>query len=918
MQKKMGSVPPVPVEVQFAQKLAANEPVIRNKAVKKIKKWFSARTEPFSEMEMMRLWKGLYYCFWMSDKPLVQEDLAENISSFVLCFQSEEASLLFIQSFLQTFCREWAGIDRWRKDKFMMFTRRFLRSSFRLLANNDWNKETVEKLVEIFSSHLILCPQSKAPMEFKLHFTDVFLEELAKVAKEKLATDMLELFLDPFLEAIKTCDEDRYRDHVVERVFKHLLRQSDPGLRWQDGDDEDDDEEEQKDVEDEEEKDDEEEGDDGEDQEYMEVDDDEEGESNLADDPRAGGVHSVIPQLKVDYNSLSEKMFKFGSTEKLSQKSRKHFYELSKMFKDVAGNVFPLGPNLKDIDQDIEKINVKKAAKQAIREREEIVKQSNKEKLDYKKGLKEAAKMNGVMNGDNIDHGDDDVVDDEAKDNDDKDDDDNEMDVKPKLSSKERKKLHKKEQKKRKQERLQKQAEEEQANMEKKEAEKKIKDLAAKAMIDQDIERKSVEVVDKLKKKKKSSVLGEKIEKLEEKSAKLESLEKKKDKQNLQETIEEVEAVVAETPKSKKKKKDKRKVQDSSKPSDKENNTMKRRLPEEISKEEDTVTEAKKMKDDEMMMKPPESVTEALETTKTKKKKLKKAMYRIDSDIAFNAPSLSQTNLIQQSDAKVTETVVKAPEPTEAVESVDQKIDEVAEVISKKSSEKKKQKKMKKYNAEASLMATPSATPILSSEPAKLNFTVSEKTTPKSSKTKPAPSEASSKSSSNLFEENDWDDDLKQGGTKVTNKDQMKEETTSSIPDCPSPVITPVKNFTATFIKKALSKSEKKSKKLKLVADDKCLSEPRKKRVNVVLTKNKSQAFTEHLKSVKASPQTPHDPNKNPTKSALKKTPGSSSGGSLASLNPVNLNTQLNARSQAAKKMNGTPKSNRKRAMDFF
>ena len=85
-----------PIEVQFAQKLAANEPGMRNKAVKKLKKWFSARQEPFSEPEMMRLWKGLYYCFWMSDKPLVQEELAENISSFVSCFKSPDSALLFV------------------------------------------------------------------------------------------------------------------------------------------------------------------------------------------------------------------------------------------------------------------------------------------------------------------------------------------------------------------------------------------------------------------------------------------------------------------------------------------------------------------------------------------------------------------------------------------------------------------------------------------------------------------------------------------------------------------------------------------------------------------------------------------------------------------------------------------------------
>ena len=75
-------------------------------------------------MEMMRLWKGLYYCFWMSDKPLVQEELAESIGSMTACFGSNApAAFLFISSFLMTIGREWVGIDRWRMDKFMLLVR---------------------------------------------------------------------------------------------------------------------------------------------------------------------------------------------------------------------------------------------------------------------------------------------------------------------------------------------------------------------------------------------------------------------------------------------------------------------------------------------------------------------------------------------------------------------------------------------------------------------------------------------------------------------------------------------------------------------------------------------------------------------------------------------------------------------------
>ena len=147
----------VSVEAQFAQKLAANEPVIRNRAVKKIKKWFSARAEPFTEAEMMRLWKGPYYCFWMRDKPLVQEELAGNIlAAFITYFKSKQSSMIFIQSFLQTFGREWFGIDRWRVDKFMMFTRRFLRSTFKFVSQSDWSQETLSEIMGIFRDSLIL------------------------------------------------------------------------------------------------------------------------------------------------------------------------------------------------------------------------------------------------------------------------------------------------------------------------------------------------------------------------------------------------------------------------------------------------------------------------------------------------------------------------------------------------------------------------------------------------------------------------------------------------------------------------------------------------------------------------------------------------------------------------------------------
>jgi len=972
MQQKMSPGAPA-VEVQFAQKLAANDATTRNKAIKKIRKWFSARTEAFSEAEMMRLWKGLYYCFWMSDKPLVQEELAESISSFIKCFHSQDSSLLFIQSFLQTFGREWFGIDRWRVDKFMMFTRRFLRSSFKFLADKDWDEDLTKQLVEILKNDLVLSPDSKTNIGFRLHVTDVYLEELAKVAHDKLNTDILEMIIDPFFEAIKNSQEDRFRDHVVERIFKHLLRQSDPGIKWQDEEfesgDEDDDE-----VEDDEDEGDKEEMGDSDEEEQVE---DEENGVQLGDDPRAGGVHSVIPQLNVDYAKISSKMFDLGSEEGLKKTTRDAFYELSKMYKDVANDVFPLGPNIED-DEDIEKLKVTKTAKKLLREAEDFKKQNLKNKLEYKKSLKKKNHVNGdvAMNGDKEDQSDNenDGNDSDKNDSDNENDDDNESEsenIKPKLSSKELQKARKREQKKRKRERLQREAAEKEESERKAAEEKNVRDKIAKELIDKDIDRKNVE--SSKKKKKNMSVLEGKVEKVEEKLEKHKALEKKKKKKDkinkingdsIKEDLNrEVNGDAANESRKKKEKKNKLKVEsepaeeivnklsetsdigsDSSKKKKKKKAKETSEADNEASKkvnkrvaetvvEKDSPSPKKPKKDEEQVMKKPgELITDALETAKEKKKKkkLKKALYRIDSDIAFNAPSLSQINLLE----KKTENSESNTNHHQKVENETSKETAKPDLVTTpsadspktKTSEKKKSKKMKKYNAEASLLVNPDETPVLKMEPGTLTFKEDEKSTPTSSKTKKMINSepGASPKNSKLFEENNsWSEELKPGEMEIVipNKNykgehKLKAETiTAAIPDCPSPALTPAKSFTATFLKKSLSKSAKRGDTAAKIFPERSMSEPRKKKVNVVLTKNQAQEFSQHLKNVKNSPQTPHDPNKNPTKSALKKTPGSGSE-APSSLNPVNLNTQLNARSKAAKLLNG--KGNRKRAMDFF
>jgi len=1044
-----------PVEVQFAQKLAANEPWVRDKAVKKLKKWFGAKTEAFDEGDMMKLWKGLYYCFWMSDKPLVQEELAENISSFVACFQNTESSLVFIKSFLKTFGREWFGIDRWRTDKFMMFTRRFLRHSFKLMASKEWEKGLVEKLVDIFRTELISCPITDTSLGFQLHFTDVFLEEIAKVGGEKLDPEVLEMFLEPYVEVVKAGDDARFRDHVVERIFNHLMRQSDPGIQWQMEEDGEEFEEEMEegDIENENGDSNDTNGDTNGDVDDEDIEEEEEQEEEGAEDPRAGRVDSIIPQINVRYLEMSERLFELGSGDGVRKANRDALYKVSKMFKDVSNDLFPLGPNLDDLDIDIPKISVKKSAADLMKRNEQILKKNLEEKIKNKKLMSKISKKAKLEapeteNGNDSEESEENLEENGVDEDESSSDEETEEAVQKekKMSSKELKRKRKQEQKKRKREKAFKLEQEklERLNM-------------AQQMIEQDMDRKAAMEPVKVT----NGVLEDKNEKVEEKVEKLKSLEKKKTKkdkvlQNGAEVTNDSEAVqelikmaedleekseMSQSAKKKKKKKNKKaQVEETSQieletsnstpdvsinvpnvmeaeatpveatpveatpveatpveatpveaspveaspaqpPSEESLSVSKKKkkkrkksetladttvgspdtsqfftpntsivTSEKEALEESTdLTASKKKKKklkrsateaelgtesikekvqnlteipEEPIIKPSEETTKSLK----KMKKKKKEMHRIDSDIAFNAPSLSKINLM----------LAKSEEPKLAAITESDKSAPSTPAESTTVSAKKK-KKMKKYNAETSLLVD-SEKPIKTSIAAPAFLPIEEKTdTPKSEKKKkklkssklefgsPKTQESGiSPKSSKVFEEdNSWDAPMKPGETEIVlpnkkYKGSMKIPEPASTPaeaDL-SGMVTPAKSYTSTFLKKALSKSvdPKKSKKDKKnhLDREKCLSEPRKKKVNIVLTQNKSQDIPTHLRSVKNSPQTPHDPAKNPVKGVLKKRVSLESGNRL---NPLHLNTQLNGRSQAAKVLHG---KKRKSAMDFF
>ncbi|XP_032132645.1 ribosomal RNA processing protein 1 homolog B isoform X2 [Sapajus apella] len=198
-----------PAEIQFAQRLASSEKGIRDRAVKKLRQYISVKTQRetggFSQEELLKIWKGLFYCMWVQDEPLLQN--------------------LFIQTFWQTMNREWKGIDRLRLDKYYMLIRLVLRQSFEVLKRNGWEESRIKVFLDVLMKE-ILCPESQSPNGVRFHFIDIYLDELSKVGGKELLADQNLKFIDPFCKvAAKTKDHSLVRT-IARGVFEAIVDQS--------------------------------------------------------------------------------------------------------------------------------------------------------------------------------------------------------------------------------------------------------------------------------------------------------------------------------------------------------------------------------------------------------------------------------------------------------------------------------------------------------------------------------------------------------------------------------------------------------------------------------------------------------------------------------------------------------------------
>jgi ribosomal RNA-processing protein 1 len=200
---------------EFARLLASNKKKERDNAMKDFKNIFGSKKQQ-TEMEHMKIWKGLFYCMWMSDKPLVQEDLAERMASLIYLFEDRESSLLFIKCFWQTMKREWYGIDRIRLNKYYILFKRIIFHTFRFLEENQWIfLDTYNRIMENILPDL--------PKSIFSYICENYLNLLVEAVElpTSFSTDAILIF-QPFAQIARGKDKTM-KEKIINEILKPLV-----------------------------------------------------------------------------------------------------------------------------------------------------------------------------------------------------------------------------------------------------------------------------------------------------------------------------------------------------------------------------------------------------------------------------------------------------------------------------------------------------------------------------------------------------------------------------------------------------------------------------------------------------------------------------------------------------------------------
>lgn len=207
----------------FGKKLASADKKTRDNAVKKLSK-FLTNKKNISDLELLKLWKGLFYCYWMSDKQLIQQQLANQLGALILKIPNDIV-FKFLKAFWKIIIQEWNGLDRLRIDKYYYLMRRIHYYTFKFLEKVNWKKRYVTEYVNLYDTGPLSFLNDKTPHGIHYHICEVFFEIFEEAIKKPIPKKAFQKLLEPFIDIVTFSFDYVLIEHATSEIFLHLYKQ---------------------------------------------------------------------------------------------------------------------------------------------------------------------------------------------------------------------------------------------------------------------------------------------------------------------------------------------------------------------------------------------------------------------------------------------------------------------------------------------------------------------------------------------------------------------------------------------------------------------------------------------------------------------------------------------------------------------
>ena len=158
------------------------------------------RPTAFEALELLKLWKALFYCMWLTANPKPQQYLAQDFAGLITDTLAKCNVLPFVYAFWETMAREWAGIDSLRMDKYLRLMRLVLRATLQRLASYEFEDAMLNEHNQILERIPLSVEDAKIPNGMRYHVLDIFVDELhgvKEIVGEVMSPEVIELLLKP-------------------------------------------------------------------------------------------------------------------------------------------------------------------------------------------------------------------------------------------------------------------------------------------------------------------------------------------------------------------------------------------------------------------------------------------------------------------------------------------------------------------------------------------------------------------------------------------------------------------------------------------------------------------------------------------------------------------------------------------------